>query len=450
MSMMVFNKAAMEAAQAQTEAQLNNQISEYQTIKGALQRDLAVQKAELQAAKQELQSAQTELRNAQSALSSALSMSSSTPEAARRKAERVSAARNRVSAAQTRINNAQARITKAEQEIATLEKEIELADNAIALLQEGIAESQAEMQKIMALVVEIDGAYYISMDGAAQAIADYISYIKSMTDSIDDVLGSSSGAVGSVEVNINNIIDNMFQGMKWADRSVDFVSKILKYALANSLNISVKVADKLYVIQKGPYTIFKGAILPGLSPRYLSENLRNGKYPNATKALNSMKAQQVLKTLGRVVVVAGGVIVAGKELFFENQDQSVARRVGNAATEVGIYTAAALAGAKVGAIAGAAVGSIVPIAGTAVGAVVGAVVGVAVGVVTSLIVDNAFNLIPIGDQTLREWTKEKVGNTTEGIARGIGEAGRNVKEGIGNAVNGISNFFSNPGVLWGG
>jgi len=74
-----------------------------------------------------------------------------------------------------------------------------------------------------------------------------------------------------------------------------------------------------------------------------------------------------------------------------------------------------------------------------------------VGIATSFVVDNAFNWIKVNEgQTLLEWTKEKVGDVTEGIAQGAADLSDSVKQGIGNAIIGLSGFFKQPSVVWGG
>ncbi len=189
----------------------------------------------------------------------------------------------------------------------------------------------------------------------------------------------------------------------------------------------------------------------GNGTRFLTSNLANGKYPKANNLKKMLKLKAGLEKVGTVLFVAGGAIVVGKELFYENQDQSVARRVGNAGVEVGIYAVSAMAGAKVGATVGGIVGTIVPGAGTVVGAGAGAIVGAVVGVASSVIVDKAFDWIKVNEnQTLREWTKEKVGDATEGIARSAVDLYDNINQGIGNAMNEISNFFKQSSVVWGG
>jgi hypothetical protein len=266
----------------------------------------------------------------------------------------------------------------------------------------------------------------------------------------------------NTEIILNEVVENILGYLKestdqvgdlidYASNSTDLMSSFLKYSIINTFGISAKTLEKIQFVEKGKYTIIKGVMNTGNGTRFLTTNLGNGKYPKANNLKKMLKLKAGLEKVGSVLFVAGGAIVVGKELFYENQDQSVARRVGNAGVEVGIYAVSAMAGAKVGATVGGIVGSIVPGAGTVVGAGAGAVVGAVVGVASSVIVDKAFDWIKVNEnQTLREWTKEKVGDATEGIARSAVDLYDNINQGIGNAMNEISNFFKQPSVVWGG
>ena len=97
----------------------------------------------------------------------------------------IEAAQGRISRAQDGIRKATDRITAAEAEIATLESEIAIADSAISLLQEGLEESRTRMRDLMEMVEEIDGAFHISMEGAKEAIIDYINAMRALMDSFD-------------------------------------------------------------------------------------------------------------------------------------------------------------------------------------------------------------------------------------------------------------------------
>ena len=67
-----------------------------------------------------------------------------------------------------------------EAEISTPEVEISTADASIELLNSVIRESRAKIERLRAMVREIDGTYMISIRGAAQAIQDYINNINTL------------------------------------------------------------------------------------------------------------------------------------------------------------------------------------------------------------------------------------------------------------------------------
>jgi len=286
------------------------------------------------------------------------------------------------------------------------------------------------------------------------AYNEYSRLDKESMDAVNKIAEMTAVTPGNSNI-INNLLDwfrekiNNISIIDISSAIIDGFTNFMKYELANLLKITAKVAENLKVVQSGAYTIIKGSMNTGIGTRFLTSNLQSGKYPLASKVIKSIEDQKVLGKIGNILTIAGGVIVAGKELIFSNQ--SMPRRVGNAAVEVGIYavsTLAAIAGGNVGAIAGAAVGSLIfPGVGTAVGAVIGGAIG---GFVTSWLVDDAFNWIKVGNQSLRDFAKEKVGDLTERVAKGATQVYNDVKKEIGNAIEGVANFFKKPSILWGG
>jgi len=187
--------------------------------------------------------------------------------------------------------------------------------------------------------------------------------------------------------------------------------------LAAILGMTPAEAARMGVSVRGDYTIFTGQMNRGFGTRFLTSNLRGGNLPIAARAERYIRIQPILRVVGPTINVAGGAVVTGRELFFENQDVPTSRRVGYAVAEVGMYAGAAYVGKKMGTAAGAFVGQIaIPIPG--VGAGIGATVGAGVGILAGLGMSGLYNLDPFGTGSTRDLLREQVGNATEGISEG--------------------------------
>ena len=92
-------------------------------------------------------------------------------------------------------------------------------------------------------------------------------------------------------------------------------------------------------------------------------------------------------------------------------------------------------GMNTGAAIGATIGSVIPIAGTAVGGIVGAAAGFIIGVGLSIAGNAVFDMIY--DNT--------VGKEVTKITNDVVKAGKEVIDGVGNAV---SDFFSGIGTVF--
>jgi len=215
MSLIVFDKPAMVQFQNQLESVLNEQLAAAQETKAQLQVALEAAQQELESAEQELESAERELEAAQAAMEAALAMpecdgddddSGSGGRGGRSsggsgggRSAAIQAAAERISAATERISAAQARIAQAQADIAALTNDIAIVGNAIELIGKGIQQSKEFMTALMDLIVEIDGAFFINMQGAHGAILDFINNMLSIKESFGFEVSLSSEMINALK-----------------------------------------------------------------------------------------------------------------------------------------------------------------------------------------------------------------------------------------------------------
>lgn len=142
--------------------------------------------------------------------------------------------------------------------------------------------------------------------------------------------------------------------------------------------ISARVAFKIpkTIITQGRYTYFRGFPKGTYSGRYLTTNLQNGTYPNASRAF---KLNTVMK-VANWAMIGVSAAYSGYEEFNRNPYLPLERKVINTTVEVAFDIATNVGAAAVGAKIGAALGTLIPIpvVGTIIGAVAGAAIGVGV------------------------------------------------------------------------
>ncbi|MEW8972519.1 MAG: hypothetical protein AB2411_17965, partial [Mesobacillus sp.] len=159
----------------------------------------------------------------------------------------------------------------------------------------------------------------------------------------------------------------------------------------------------------------------GLARRYTIENIKNNKYPHATKLYNISKLVKGLNVVSKVAPWLSGGAEAYKELTTEKKI-SVERKVSNAVVAGGASVGVGIAGAKIGAAVGT---FIAPGVGTAAGAVTGA----AIGVISAY----------LGDKLLKVeyWGSGKNKKSTLGVVQDV--VGDGV-EAVGSAVKGAAEW----------
>jgi hypothetical protein len=313
--------------------------------------------------------------------------------------------------------------------------------NAATTLDEVLYRASRTLDRHLERAKQIDLRYAQMLREATNRTINFTSHLRVLHDSIDDTFAFTP-------FRATDFFNRLGKGIGSFGVSTDLTIDYMRISLAKSLNISIQEADKIYVTELEKYTLVKGIMNKDKGTRFLTSNVKEKKFPYVTKIINSKKIQGTLKKAGGIAILAGGAVIVAEELFAENEEVAIPRRVGHAGVELWVYSATVLAGMKTGAIVGAAVGSIVPGAGTAVGVIVGAVVGIAVSVIAIYLVDNVPNWIKVNeDQTLREWTKEKAGDVTEGIADGVVQLFDDMKFRVGDAFKGISTFMGTPCVL---
>ncbi|WP_043931078.1 bacteriocin class II family protein [Bacillus sp. EB01] len=110
----------------------------------------------------------------------------------------------------------------------------------------------------------------------------------------------------------------------------------------------------------------------GLARRYTIENIKNNKYPHATRLYRVSKWVKGVNFVSRVAPWVSGAAESYKELTTD-KNISTERKVSNAVIAGGASVGVGIAGAKIGAAVGT---MIAPGVGTVAGAVIGAGVGV--------------------------------------------------------------------------
>ncbi|NKE04774.1 bacteriocin class II family protein [Mesobacillus selenatarsenatis] len=159
----------------------------------------------------------------------------------------------------------------------------------------------------------------------------------------------------------------------------------------------------------------------GLARRYTIENIKNNKYPHATKLYNISKWVKGINVVAKVAPWLSGGAEAYNELTTEKKI-SVERKVSNAVIAGGASVGVGVAGAKIG----AAVGTFIA---PGVGTVAGAVIGAGVGVLSAY----------VGDKLLKAeiWGSGKNKKSTLGVVQDV--VGDGV-EAVGSAVKGAAEW----------
>ncbi|ALC89272.1 hypothetical protein AM500_05335 [Bacillus sp. FJAT-18017] len=159
----------------------------------------------------------------------------------------------------------------------------------------------------------------------------------------------------------------------------------------------------------------------GLARRYTIENIKNNKYPHATRLYRVSKWVKGVNFVSRVAPWVSGAAEGYKELTTD-KNISTERKVSNAVIAGGASVGVGIAGAKIG----AAVGTMIA---PGVGTVAGAVIGAGVGVLSAY----------VGDKLLKAevWGSGKNKKSTLGVVQDV--VGDGV-EAVGGAVKGAAQW----------
>lgn len=159
----------------------------------------------------------------------------------------------------------------------------------------------------------------------------------------------------------------------------------------------------------------------GLARRYTIENIKNNRYPHATKLYKISKWVKGINIVSKVAPWVSGGAEAYKELTTDKKI-STERKVSNAVIAGGASVGVGVAGAKIG----AAVGTLIA---PGVGTVAGAVIGAGVGVFSAY----------VGDKLLKAevWGSGKKKKSTLGVVQDV--VGDGV-EAVGSAVKGAAEW----------
>ena len=171
----------------------------------------------------------------------------------------------------------------------------------------------------------------------------------------------------------------------------------------------------------------------GIVPPNIFDNVSNvasGSFISIGKGIESVAKSG--PEIGRAMTFIGPAIDFTAQVSAgENVPNAVIKSGAHAAISTGAMTI----GMNTGAAIGATIGSVIPIAGTAVGGIVGAAAGFIVGVGLSIAGNAVFDMIY--DNT--------VGKEVTKITNNVVKAGKEVIDGVGNAV---SDFFSGIGTVF--
>ena len=171
----------------------------------------------------------------------------------------------------------------------------------------------------------------------------------------------------------------------------------------------------------------------GIVPPNIFDNVSNvasGSFISIGKGIESVAKSG--PEIGRAMTFIGPAIDFTAQVSAgENVPNAVIKSGAHAAISTGAMTI----GMNTGAAIGATIGSVIPIAGTAVGGIVGAAAGFIVGVGLSIAGNTVFDMIY--DNT--------VGKEVTKITNNVVKAGKEVIDGVGNAV---SDFFSGIGTVF--
>ena len=171
----------------------------------------------------------------------------------------------------------------------------------------------------------------------------------------------------------------------------------------------------------------------GIVPPNIFDNVSNvasGSFISIGKGIESVAKSG--PEIGRAMTFIGPAIDFTAQVSAgENVPNAVIKSGAHAAISTGAMTI----GMNTGAAIGATIGSVIPIAGTAVGGIVGAAAGFIVGVGLSIAGNAVFDMIY--DNT--------VGKEVTKITNDVVKSGKEVMDGVGNAV---SDFFSGIGTVF--
>jgi hypothetical protein len=176
--------------------------------------------------------------------------------------------------------------------------------------------------------------------------------------------------------------------------------------------ISARVAFKIptKIVTQGTYTYFSGFPKGTYSGRYLTTNLQNGTYANASRAFKLNSAMKVASW----AMIGISAAYSGYEEYNRNPYLPTERKVINTTVAVAFDVATSVGAAAAGAKIGAALGTLIPI--PVVGTVVGAIAGAAIGVGVNWLINQDW----FGGKSIKEHVSDAVNVAWDGIKTGAG------------------------------
>jgi hypothetical protein len=165
----------------------------------------------------------------------------------------------------------------------------------------------------------------------------------------------------------------------------------------------------------------------GLARRYTIENIKNNKYPHASRLYKISKWVKGINIVSKVAPWVSGGAEAYKELTTEKKI-SVERKVSNAVIAGGASVGVGIAGAKIG----AAVGTFIA---PGVGTVAGAVIGAGVGVISAYVGDKLLKAEFWGSGKNKKSTLSVVQDTVGDGVEAVGSAVKGAAEWVGGLFN---------------